>query len=315
MSGTDNQQATPDGTDSAAKAASDAGLSGDISEVARVTLDSAEVANRAAKAAAQTANRAAEAASRFDAALAVHRKQMLIITGISAGVAVLSLILFLAAAIQLRGRVTQVSSVVTIMAKRTNELKAGLDNLAAISERLDAFSTQIDNVVQSQNRLRTSLQAAVQGLEQSAARAAPPASAPPAAAGSTGAPRPAPEPAETAQQRAARDLMLKQTAEAAQAVGAQARALDASLKAQARSLALVTEKVSAIEQSLSGFPDVRRDVRTILDLEKQRAGTVAQVMNDRKREEALRQERERFVQFPVRPGSTSPATGSDPAGR
>lgn len=311
MSGTDHQHVAADSPASAAEPA--AGPAGDISEVARVTLDSAEVANRAAKAAAQTANRAAEAANRFDAALAAHRKQMLIITGVTAGIAVLSLILFLAAAIQLRGRVAQVNSVVTVMAKRTGELKAGLDNLAAISERLDAFSTQIDNVVQSQNRLRTSMQAAVQSLEQTQARqpAQVAAAAPAASAGS----RPPPEPVETAQQRAARDLMLKQTAEAAQAVGAQARSLDGTLKAQAKSLATITERVAAIEQTLASLPEVRRDVRNILELEKQRAGVVAQAMNDRKREEALRQERERFVQFPVRPAAPGAGGPGEPTGK
>lgn len=311
MSGTDHQHAAADSPTAAAQPGS--GPAGDISEVARVTLDSAEVANRAAKAAAQTANRAAEAANRFDGALAAHRKQMLIITGVTAGLAVLSLILFLAAAIQLRGRVAQVNSVVTVMAKRTSELKAGLDNLAAISERLDAFSTQIDNVVQSQTRLRTSMQAAVQGLEQHQARQ-PAQVAAPAAAASAG-PRPPPEPVETAQQRAARDLMLKQTAEAAQAVGAQARSLDGTLKAQAKSLATISERVAAIEQTLASLPEVRRDVRNILDLEKQRAGAVAQAMNDRKREESLRQERERFVQFPVRSGAPGAGSSSEPTGR
>lgn len=311
MSGTDHQHAAADSPTAVAQPGS--GPAGDISEVARVTLDSAEVANRAAKAAAQTANRAAEAANRFDAALAAHRKQMLMITGVTAGIAVLSLILFLAAAIQLRGRVAQVNSVVTVMAKRTGELKAGLDNLAAISERLDAFSTQIDNVVQSQNRLRTSLQAAVQGLEQNQARQ--PAQVVVPAASANAGPRPPPEPVETAQQRAARDLMLKQTAEAAQAVGAQARSLDGTLKAQAKSLATISERVAAIEQTLASLPEVRRDVRNILDLEKQRAGAVTQAMNDRKREESLRQERERFVQFPVRPGSPGAGSSSEPAGR
>lgn len=311
MSGTDHQHAAADSPTAVAQPGS--GPAGDISEVARVTLDSAEVANRAAKAAAQTANRAAEAANRFDAALAAHRKQMLMITGVTAGIAVLSLILFLAAAIQLRGRVAQVNSVVTVMAKRTGELKAGLDNLAAISERLDAFSTQIDNVVQSQNRLRTSLQAAVQGLEQNQARQPAQVVAP--AASANAGPRPPPEPVETAQQRAARDLMLKQTAEAAQAVGAQARSLDGTLKAQAKSLATISERVAAIEQTLASLPEVRRDVRNILDLEKQRAGAVTQAMNDRKREESLRQERERFVQFPVRPGSPGAGSSSEPAGR
>ena len=120
------------------------------------------------------ANRVAEAATRFDEALAKQRKQLTIITGVSLGIAVLSLILFLAAAIQLRGRVVQINSIITVMAKRTNELKAGLDSLATISERLDAFSGQMDNITQAQNRLRTTMQSAVQAMEQGGqARPAP----------------------------------------------------------------------------------------------------------------------------------------------
>jgi hypothetical protein len=38
-------------------------------------------------------------------------------------------------------------------------------------------------------------------------------------------------------------------------------------------------------------------------------------MNDRKREEALRQERERFVQFPVRPPQSGSGSESGPGGR
>lgn len=314
MSEPGNQEDAPEGAAAAPSSSTESGPMGDISQVARVTLDSADVANRAAKAAAQTASRAAEAASQFDAALAAHRKQMMIITGVSAGIAVLSLILFLAAAIQLRGRVVQINSVLTVMVKRGNELKAGLDNLSAMSERLDAFSTQVDAVVQSQNRLRTTMQAAVQGLEQSQARssAAPPTNGGPAP---VAAARPAAEPAESAQQRAAREQMLKQTAEAAQSLGAQARSLDAALKQQARSLATISDRVTAIEQTVASLPDVRKDVRSILDLEKQRAGAVAQAMNDRKREESLKQERERFVQFPIRSGAAAGGSAGEASGR
>jgi hypothetical protein len=281
--------------------------SGDINTVARVTLDSAEVANRAAKAAAQTANKVAEAANRFDQAMAVQRRQMTIITGVCVGIAVLSLILFLAAAIQLRGRVVQINSVLTVMSKRTNELKGGLDNLSTISERLDAFSTQIDNIVQSQNRLRTSMQAAVQAFEQGGAVARAPVGAQPTAGA---APKPAVEPAESAQQRAAREQLARQTAEAAQSIAGQTKSIDAALKTQARTLSQISDRVAAIEQSLSGIPDLRRDTRQILDLEKQRAGSVAQALNDRQREEQLRRERERFVQFPATPGAASAGSKS-----
>ena len=292
----------------------DASVSGDINTVARVTLDSAEVANRAAKAAAQTANRVAEASARFEQALAAQRKQMTLITGVVVGIAVLSLILFLAAAIQLRGRVVQINQVLTVMSKRTVELKAGLDNTAAISERLEAFSTQMENITQSQNRLRSSIQTAVQALEQNGAQARPAATAAAAGAAAATPPRPV-EPAETPQQRAAREQLIRPTAEAAQALAGQAKTIDAALRSQARTLTQISERVSSIEQALTGLPELKRDTRQILDLEKQRVSTVTQAMSDRQREEQLRRERERFVQFPAQPVGTAAArsNGDQPA--
>lgn len=293
-----NEQAAPPNAEEPPSAAE-----GDIEIVARVALDSAEVANRSAEMAAQTANRVADAASKFDLALATHRKQMTIIMAVCAGVAVLSLVLFLAAAIQLRGRVVQINTVLGVIAKRTVELKTGLDNLGSVSERLEAFASQVEAVSQSQNRLRESMQSAIQTLEQGGARMAQssPAAAPAVAR--------APEPAESAQQRALREQLIKQTAEAAQAINTQAKTLDTAIRAQTKSLASITDRVTAIEQTLAGLPDMRQDVRSILKLEQQRASSVAQAMSDRQREEQLRRERERFVQFPVQ-GATPPPGAS-----
>jgi len=66
----------------------------------------------------------------------------------------------------------------------------------------------------------------------------------------------------------------------------------------------------AIEQALAGIPELRRDTRQILDLEKQRANSVAQAATDRQKEENLRRERERFVQFPQTPGAAAGGTRS-----
>ena len=88
----------------------------------------------------------------------------------------------------------------------------------------------------------------------------------------------------------------------------QAKALDTSIRAQARSLSSISDRVTAIEQSLVGLPDLRQDVRAILKLEQQRASSVTQAMTDRQREEQLRRERERFVQFPVQ--GAGPASGA-----
>jgi hypothetical protein len=290
-----------------------AAASGDVETVARVALDSAEVANRSAQTAAQTAARIAEASTRFERALAGHRKQLMLVGGISAGVALLALIIFLVAAIQLRGRVVQINSVLTVMSKRVVDLGVGLDQLASASERLDQMAAQIDSVVKEQNKMvaavtsnTQALQAATKSLQT---MSPPPAPAPaPASVAAT-----ASAPQESPQQRAQREAQSKAAAEAAQAMVAQAKALDAAIKGQARTLSSINERVQAIESKLvSTVPAVQRDLQSLLKLESERSRSVSQAASDRQREEQLRQERERFIQF--RRGGEAPAQAAPAAG-
>jgi hypothetical protein len=289
-----------------------AAASGDVETVARVALDSAEVANRSAQTAAQTAARIAEASTRFERALAGHRKQLMLVGGISAGVALLALIIFLVAAIQLRGRVVQINSVLTVMSKRVVDLGVGLDQLASASERLDQMAAQIESVVKEQNKMVAAVASSTQAL-QAATKSLQTMSPPP--------PAPAPAPAattasasqETPQQRAQREAQSKAAAEAAQALVAQAKALDVAIKGQARTLSSINERVQAIESKLvSTVPAVQRDLQSLLKLESERSRSVNQAASDRQREEQLRQERERFIQF--RRGGEAPAQAAPAAG-
>jgi chromosome segregation ATPase len=289
-----------------------AAASGDVETVARVALDSAEVANRSAQTAAQTAARIAEASTRFERALAGHRKQLMLVGGISAGVALLALIIFLVAAIQLRGRVVQINSVLTVMSKRVVDLGVGLDQLASASERLDQMAAQIESVVKEQNKMVAAVASSTQAL-QAATKSLQTMSPPP--------PAPAPAPAattasasqETPQQRAQREAQSKAAAEAAQALVAQAKALDVAIKGQAKTLSSINERVQAIESKLvSTVPAVQRDLQSLLKLESERSRSVNQAASDRQREEQLRQERERFIQF--RRGGDAPAQAAPAAG-
>jgi len=289
-----------------------AAASGDVETVARVALDSAEVANRSAQTAAQTAARIAEASTRFERALAGHRKQLMLVGGISAGVALLALIIFLVAAIQLRGRVVQINSVLTVMSKRVVDLGVGLDQLASASERLDQMAAQIESVVKEQNKMVAAVASSTQAL-QAATKSLQTMSPPP--------PAPAPAPAattasasqETPQQRAQREAHSKAAAEAAQALVAQAKALDVAIKGQAKTLSSINERVQAIESKLvSTVPAVQRDLQSLLKLESERSRSVNQAASDRQREEQLRQERERFIRF--RRGGDAPAQAAPAAG-
>lgn len=287
-----------------------AAASGDVETVARVALDSAEVANRSAQTAAQTAARIAEASTRFERALAGHRKQLMLVGGISAGVALLALIIFLVAAIQLRGRVVQINSVLTVMSKRVVDLGVGLDQLASASERLDQMAAQIESVVKEQNKMVAAVASSTQALQaatKSLQTMSPPPPAPAPAAATASASQ------ETPQQRAQREAQSKAGAEAAQALVAQAKALDVAIKGQAKTLSSINERVQAIESKLvSTVPAVQRDLQSLLKLESERSRSVNQAASDRQREEQLRQERERFIQF--RRGGDAPAQAAPAAG-
>lgn len=294
----------------------------DIDRVAKLALDSAEVANRSAKAATHTASKLAEATARFDQALARQRKQTLLVIILGGFVVVLAFAMFLASAIQLRGRVTQINAMLGVLATRSVELRAGLDQIAPLAERVEGFATQ----VAAMTRLQREIQANLQGVEKtlaarpvslaSSAPATPsPAVAPPTAKPAAAAPRP-PAPIETAEQAAVREKAVKQTLDAIQGLAAQVRTLEGSLRTQSAALSGMGNRVAAIERGIAAIPAMQSDLKLLLKGEQTRAAALDRVAAERQREEKLRTERERFVQFPRQQGAsggtqTGPATPDD----
>lgn len=276
----------------------------DIDLVAKVALDSAEVANRSARAAAHTASKLAEVTAHFDRSLARQRRQMVLIVSVCGVVALLAFAMFIASAIQLRGRVAQINTVLAVVASRAVDLRQGLDQIAPLAERVEGFATQ----VAAMNRIQRELQSGMQNLDRSlAARplaSAPPPSAPVPPATKPVAP-PAPvvqkpqPPAESAEQIAAREKLLRQTLDAVQAIATQARSLEANLRSQSTALSGLASRVATIEQSVSTLPAMQGDLKVLLRNDQTRAAVVEKVVSERRREETLRADRERFVQFPA----------------
>jgi hypothetical protein len=298
----------------------DAAGGDDIDLVAKVALDSAEVANRSARAAAHTASKLAEVTAHFDQALGRQRRQMILIVSVSGLVALLAFAMFIASAIQLRGRVVQVNAMLQVMATRSIELRQGLEQIGPLAERVEGFAGE----VAAMSRAQRELQSSVQRLDKTlAARPAAPvtvlaspqpaAPVPPPPAPAPPPPRPAVAPAETAEQIAARERLMRQTLDSIQAVAAQSKALEASLRSQSGVLTALGNRVSAIEQSVAALPVMQSDLKLILRNDQTRAAAVERVAAERKREEVLRDERERFVQFPRQDGSTQ--GGGQPGGR
>lgn len=308
-----------------AKLDRDPGSADDIDLVAKVALDSAEVANRSARAAAHTASKLAEVTAHFDQSLARQRRSMILVVTLSGLIALIAFAMFIASAIQLRGRVTQVNAMLGVLATRSIELRQGLDQIAPLAERVEGFAGEVATMA----RLQRELQASVQRMDKTLASrpvVPPPVAAPSVAPPVVAAPKPTPStPAkpvaatETPEQIAARDKLIRQTLDTVNSVATQARALEATLRSQSASLAAVGKRVASIEQSVLTLPTMQADLKSLLQGEQVRAAAVQRVADERNREESLRQERERFVQFPRIPGSdgggSSPAPGAGAARR
>jgi hypothetical protein len=293
----------------------------DIDLVAKVALDSAEVANRSARAAAHTASKLAEVTAHFDSSLARQRRQMILIVSVSGLVALLAFAMFIASAIQLRGRVSQLNTVLAVVASRAIELKQGLEQIAPLSERVEGFATE----VAAMSRLQRELQASVQRMDKTlAARpvlppvANPEPSAPPpvvAASPASAQPRvpvAAAKPvtqAESPDRADAREKLVRQTLDAVQGVAAQSRALEGNLRAQSAALSGLSARVASIEKALEPLPAMQSDLKLLLRTDQDRAAALDRAVSERQREEALRRERERFVQFPRQPDSL-PSSGA-----
>jgi prefoldin subunit 5 len=287
--------------------------------VAKVALDSAQVANRSARAASHAASKLADLSASFDRTMARERRQTILIVSLCGLIALLAFAMFIASAVQLRGRVVQVNAMLNVMAARTIELRQGLEQLGPIAERVEGFSAEVAAMARAQR----DTQAAIQRLDKALA-ARPVAVAPVAAALPVPAqppPVPAVAPAQVAaaapqragapiveppDQTAARDRLLRQTFDSVQSLAAQTKALEASLRAQAGTLATLGTRVNAIEQSAAALPAMQSDLKLILKTDQARAAVVDRVTAERRREEALREERERFVQFQRPDASAAP---------
>lgn len=298
-----------------------AGSGDDIDIVAKLALDSADIANRSARAAAHTASKLSEASAKFDLALARQRKQTILLASFGGFVVVLAFAMFLASAIQLRGRVAQVNAMLGVLATRSVELRSGLDQIAPLAERVEGFATQ----VAAMNRMQRELQASVQRMDQTLAKlpvaplaaVTPPPTVAPAPAGGSAASRPPPAapkavaPIESSEQVAAREKLLRQTLDAAQAVATQARALESNLRAQSTALSGLSTRVSAIERTVAALPGMESDLKALLRGEQSRTAALEKAVSERQREEGLRNERERFVQYPRQASpSAAPQAGT-----
>jgi hypothetical protein len=95
--------------------------------------------------------------------------------------------------------------------------------------------------------------------------------------------------------------------QAQQAAVAQLKALDAAMRNQARSLAVLESKVGTVESTAKQVQVLRSELQTVLEAERRQRAEI-EAVPAAQRERALKElDKQRFVQYPQRPGGPPPA--------
>lgn len=247
-----------------------------LEDLASAVLDAAEVANDSARTAARATSNLLDAADRLDKAGARGQRNALYVLGVSGGLLLVSLLVFVTVASMLGTRLKRVDAMLAAVASRTVEMNRGLDNLLVIQDSLDELRRMQGALQESQAALEKRIDAVAKAAE------------------SLGKEVPA---------RAAVEVGARN-----QALNTKVEEFEKSLSAQKsafaqmeRNLRTLSAAVGKVEAKVGGVEALNKDVSALVTLQRERYLEALQA-EQRKREKPPQ---EGFVRF----------RGSAPAGQ
>lgn len=209
-----------------------------IDAMSRLVLDAADLANRSAAASTAAGQKLLETRTELEAELAKARRHSKIVLGVTAGVAVVSLVLTAAIIAQVGSRLSRLDATVLAVGKRFVEVGTGLETLTVLTDSLAELQVRQDAFAQSQTKLQAQLEEAnkaSQGLVTQVPQA-------------------------TAKEVQARTQAMMQ----------QVQSIDARVQAQAAAVKRMADEVKALQGQGEGLVALRREVEALVVLQKER---------------------------------------------
>jgi hypothetical protein len=200
--------------------------------------------------------------------------KILIGLGAVAALMLIALGVFASVGLKLSGRITQLDGSVFAVGKRVVELEAGLQNLAAISQQLGVVAKRQEELMRTQAELKTQVDSA---LRQSASIVS------------------------QVPQQAARELAATQ-----EGLSKQVRSLDSRLQVQAGAVNALGRDVQNLQQSVASVPALRKDIETLVTLQRERYLEQLQKQSEVNRKPPPAPRPPALPQYP-RPGPAEPS--------
>lgn len=243
--------------------------------LAKVVLDSADLATQSAEAAANVSSQLRQTTADFKALTEDGHKKARLLLAITGGVLVISLIFFLIMGVRLVSRINQLDAMLTAVGKRVVELNAGMESLEGVNQSVKELAAQQMALTKSQGQIEGRIDASLKQSESLVQKV----------------------PSETA----------KQVAATSDSVMRQVQGINAKLQTQANAVQSLGNEVKSLKSAVGNVDGLKRDVEALVTLQKERYLETVQKNN-------ASASRERAVQFPrytaPKPGESSPNAAS-----
>lgn len=238
--------------------------------LSEAVLDAADVASKSATVANQLSSEFKQNVANINGMTLAIKKNNLIVIGACAGLAVLSLIIFIFMGARMTSRMNQLDVMLTAVGKRAVELNTGLETLDTLNARIIDLSAKQDALTKTQAQVDEQISAALKKsdamIQQMPARAA------------------------------------QQMASTSSAVTKEVQAINTRLQQQAKAVQVLGDEVKELKGSLATVTAMRKDVQALVTLQKDRYLEQMQKQQSEAAAQAAAQAaakaRESMVQFP-----------------
>lgn len=241
--------------------------------LAKLVLDSADLATQSAEAAASASSHLRKTTTEFKELTDDGHKKARLLLFISGGVLILSLIFFLIMGVRLVSRINQLDAMLLAVGKRVVELNVGMESLEGVNQSVKELASQQEALTKSQGQIEGRIDASLKQSESLVQKV----------------------PTETA----------KQVAASSDSVIRQVQGINAKLQSQASAVQSLGNEVKSLKSAVGNVDGLKRDVEALVTLQKERYLEAVQ-------KNTASASRERAVQFP-RYTAPKPAEGNAPA--
>jgi hypothetical protein len=252
--------------------------------LAKVVLDSADLATQSAEAAASASSQLRQTTAEIREMTESGEKKAKIFMAVMGGVMLISLIFFLVMGVRLVSRINQLDAMLMAVGKRVVELNSGMESLEGVNQSVKDLASQQMALTKSQGQIEGRIDASLKQSESLVQSV----------------------PTETA----------KQVAASSDSVIRQVQGINAKLQTQANAVQSLGNEVKSLKSAVGNVDGLKRDVEALVTLQKERYMETVQ-KNAPSNPNTARDRTTQFPRYsapkPNEPAAAAPAASPAPA--